>query len=260
MSNSKDLEILEELIADNELHDYSRLIKSWLLPALKMETTEADAGDNVGNSRFGGVPDLPSGLEWPRNTDGHLVFLAQINFTEAPGTCSDLPSNGILYVFLGDNESCAEVEVALLYTAENRDARKGTLPADYKVCYEYGDHVGTPHHVKYTPGTTLPESEDPVVIVSGMREEDRDDYYDIASEWPDHDHRLRGHCNCPLGDPRVGLPQLQEGNQWLLLMQLGWDKKAEFCFWDAGSLMIFIDSASLAVRDFSRVKAVIFSS
>lgn len=56
-------------------------------------------------NRLGGLPDLPSDLEWPRNGEGlPLHFLAQLNLSELPSTPLKpggpaLPSTGMLYFF-----------------------------------------------------------------------------------------------------------------------------------------------------------------
>ncbi|WP_165603800.1 DUF1963 domain-containing protein [Planctopirus hydrillae] len=68
----------------------------------------------VGNTRFGGEPDLPANIEWPTVTDQdgikHCNFICQINFSELPPLTrkSGLPSSGILYLFIRFMGSAAQ--------------------------------------------------------------------------------------------------------------------------------------------------------
>jgi uncharacterized protein YwqG len=49
-------------------------------------------------------------------------------------------------------------------------------------------------------------------------------------------------------DDLGGLP-----SEWIPLLQLGWDEKVGFCFWDAGTLTFTIHQEDLRRCDFSRV-------
>ena len=59
-----------------------------------------DAGDGIGTSRLGGLPDLPVDVPWPAGTDregrpwGYAGFVAQIDFSEVPPT-ADLSLPGV---------------------------------------------------------------------------------------------------------------------------------------------------------------------
>lgn len=50
-------------------------------------------------SKFGGRPNLPDGIPWPKNPEGdELDFLAQIHFPEVPPGLG-LPATGTLFIF-----------------------------------------------------------------------------------------------------------------------------------------------------------------
>lgn len=56
-----------------------------------------------GNSKFGGLPRLPAGHEWPRTSDNlPLHFLAQIDCSDLPRP-SPLPDRGVLFFFGRDD-------------------------------------------------------------------------------------------------------------------------------------------------------------
>lgn len=90
-------------VALRRLHSPAVAIKTkplkkagWLLPG-------RPNSPELGTSRFGGWPDLPADVTWPRWQDRPMAFIAQINLAEAhasePGL--RLPSAGLLSFFLG---------------------------------------------------------------------------------------------------------------------------------------------------------------
>jgi len=63
-----------------------------------------DTTISVGESKLGGLPDLPSGLTWPDWETGYLTFVAQVNLSELPA--SDLlPNLGVLSFFYDREQS-----------------------------------------------------------------------------------------------------------------------------------------------------------
>lgn len=58
---------------------------------------------SVYDSKFLGIPYMPSGFEYPRDPDGRpLKLLAQINFADVP-PLPDFPESGILQFFISDD-------------------------------------------------------------------------------------------------------------------------------------------------------------
>lgn len=55
----------------------------------------------IGCSKFGGTPDLPTGIDWPKFNQKSMVFFGQINLAEVSNLDKKglLPKNGILYFF-----------------------------------------------------------------------------------------------------------------------------------------------------------------
>ena len=57
----------------------------------------------MGTSKFGGLPDVPQGFQWPTCSRGPLGFAAQINFAEIAHSQATarfgLPKSGIMLVF-----------------------------------------------------------------------------------------------------------------------------------------------------------------
>lgn len=72
---------------------------------IRMRSTPCpDTTISVGESKLGGLPDLPSGLTWPDWETGYLTFVAQVNLSELPA--SDLlPNLGVLSFFYDREQS-----------------------------------------------------------------------------------------------------------------------------------------------------------
>jgi predicted DNA-binding protein (MmcQ/YjbR family) len=77
-------------------------IDALIRPAILLRTAPVEASAlSLGQSRIGGVPDLPLGWAYPTFDGKPLAFLAQINLEELPRAFPEkpLPSTGILYFF-----------------------------------------------------------------------------------------------------------------------------------------------------------------
>lgn len=56
---------------------------------------------NMGESKYGGFPDLPSKMDYPEKNGKYYKFLFQLNFSELGLTNQLYPKKGILYFFIG---------------------------------------------------------------------------------------------------------------------------------------------------------------
>ena len=85
----------------NLLHKKDSLLKI-AASSIGITKEKADEMDiQIGSSKFGGMPDLPTNLSFPKCVHGYLTFLAQINLTESKlyKKQDQLPETGILYFF-----------------------------------------------------------------------------------------------------------------------------------------------------------------
>jgi uncharacterized protein YwqG len=64
----------------------------------------------VGDSKFGGIPDLPDNIDWPEFCNQPLSFIGQFNIKDFKKYNYDnlLPKSGIFYVFLYVDKNCGE--------------------------------------------------------------------------------------------------------------------------------------------------------
>lgn len=122
-----------------------------------------DDYSTVGNTRFGGDPDLPPDMNWPvdpdRSQPTYSNFIAQINFSELPGLSrkTGLPSQGILYLFVRYMESAAEPVIldALYFDGSVNSLSRRSSPDNDLLCDEYLVDL-IPQRTKAVPSVSLP--------------------------------------------------------------------------------------------------------
>jgi uncharacterized protein YwqG len=174
---------------------------------------------------------------------------------------NELPQEGIIYLFLGDNEQSYDVQSKILYCPDESKARKGKLPEDYNPMYEDEDYFENPCRVKFTRHLSLPGYGNDLLEAMGLWDEDSDEdsddqYLDMVNSLrhPNRDsHQIFGHLSYFNGDPRKSASEKFDQTEWIFLLQLGFDKKVGFNFWDAGDLNILIEKQSLLKGNFDSV-------
>ena len=105
-------------------------------PALAIDTIPASDDEiPVGESKFGGRPDLPEGVPWPTFDRGeHPFFLAQIRLEDLAGTVAGkaLPPSGLLLFFF-------YAEAKVIHIAAGSPLKRASVPAspdsDFDWCY-----------------------------------------------------------------------------------------------------------------------------
>lgn len=77
---------IRKQIARVGLSKHQDIIESVLQPAIRFRAAARKRLRKFGNSKLGGIPDVNSGFEWPRDKQGRpLSHLAQISLAELPG-------------------------------------------------------------------------------------------------------------------------------------------------------------------------------
>jgi uncharacterized protein YwqG len=105
---------LDAAIARRHLNNVAEEIRNNATECYALIAVDDDDYSKLGNTRFGGDPDLPEGMDWPvdpaRESPTFSNFIAQINFAELPELTikTGLPSRGILYLFVRYMECAAE--------------------------------------------------------------------------------------------------------------------------------------------------------
>ena len=289
---------LRSLIAKHQLEAAEEEIVSHAVECVVLTRGEPEDYSAVGNSRYGGVPDLPPSIPWPTgpgfpDASGACPcfcynFLMQVNLGDVPLVeGSPLPSSGMLYYFIGLNESCIDVQgKVIFYDGDPRDLSRGDQPATEMLLNEnYVDLK--PHKLRPYLGIDLPGYGTDVFFViaekggTTSKGDGGDRYFKLIDEAVgkssavEVDGQLLGHPSELISDMRedaflvrtgredkVGTPgystehaaEMREGaKQWVQLWRIESDFAVGTCFWDAGNFNVLIREEDLVKGDFSGI-------
>jgi uncharacterized protein YwqG len=153
---------LNDLITKHKLDPVADEIRNNAAECYALVVDERDDYSRLGNTRLGGEPDLPVGVDWPFvEDDGERPFanfVAQINFAELPRSIDDssLPESGILYLFVRYMESASEPVVmdSIFYDGDMTALARRESPAYEDLCDEYLVDL-IPQKVKAVPAISL---------------------------------------------------------------------------------------------------------
>lgn len=144
------LQALIEQITTAELSAADELIASRARACIRFFDAGKDDYSKPGVTRFGGDPDLPLDMEWPRLEQPpdparpYLGFLAQINLSDVPVIPGwPLPRKGMLYLFVRDWEHSnpPQMELRFLEKPPKRLMRRRSPPSR-ELCDTYAAGLG----------------------------------------------------------------------------------------------------------------------
>ncbi len=219
----------------------------------------ASAGDAV-IGWFGGLPELPVGVDWPGDGKAHYEHVASIDLATLPKSDLELPRRGRISVF-GDTEGSAG---AFLYFPDDIALREAALPPDL----ESDDRVFERVPMTYAVVPTIPSPrwleehllyEDDADEVLEQLEAFGTKFFTHSGSW----HQLGGWANEIQSERDRGLlpdsaaerhffPQGAPAGQ-ILLAQFDTDHAIGMGWGDFGTLYCFIDPGHLAAHEFSDV-------
>jgi len=265
---------------------------SLIKPAIKLVKTENASHENC-NSKIGGLPKLGKNENWPRSktTGKLLLFLLQIDLKELNKFDSEqlFPKKGMLnFYFAPDDWNDGLVkfyeEEEVLVTAElpeefKREEQRKKLPFWKKIFTKSSDfQIYKEFKIKFEVDYQIPHFDS---IHSELFEREHSsrvfDYYiddhEVEKQFLDIDwdgkHHLLGYyfpvqeakyelSNAEKGylhRPSGTIKDLKEALDWIVLLQLVSDRKANMNWVDAGNLFFFINKADLADSNFSKTIA-----
>jgi len=123
------------LIKAHGLSAYQADLLTHVRPAIALQLEAAQPG-KVGQSRIGGVPDLPRSIDWLQNENLHKYFgfLLQINLAELPLLADHpLPQQGMIYLFPTDHRTPKQF---ILYTG-NEPLTPASQPNDDEIITDW---------------------------------------------------------------------------------------------------------------------------
>lgn len=274
-----DLKDLTTLIHEHGLSEYQDEILASVRPAILLKLGQAEPG-HKGQSRIGGVPDLPLSIPWPKNSllDRYLCFILQINFAELP-TFPDNPltKRGMLYLFASESSNSAE---QLVFYDGSEPLEPIHLSQDTRLITDCYDNLVT-HRLEFELfpdiprwatndferlcarlnldelklndlGRTLSENSVGKLLghVSGIGHDPREDAYIVREVNPEWLYNY---------EQRQTLDMTRAQN-WHNLLEVDSSRAVDLMFSDAGYLQVLIHTEDLKRLDFSTVYVNLESS
>jgi len=251
-----------------------------LQPSIRMKTVpRQEEMMALGETKIGGLPDLPGGTSWPEWQGISLPFIAQIRLIDLAhyDINQRLPRTGILSFFFDIDlyfSSPNSPSWKVLYCDDPSVQLKRTLvPHPASVPYE--DIVMPSCAVAFSLEITIP----PFDSLSTKHIELQEDYFELLEEVEHlYDmqprpaiHRMLGHPDAIQNDMQVKCQQRwpqkdnaisgklafeEEAKKWLLLLQISWDKNIKRNWADNGKLYYWIRPEDLDARRFDRVQFI----
>jgi uncharacterized protein YwqG len=283
--------LLRELITKYDLSVAEDTIVSHAAECSVIILGDTETYSDVGNSRYGGVPDLPSSIHWPQSNQGYLGFLMQVNLAELPEIAnSPLPSLGILYFFIEEDEACTEVTARIIFYNGDVSSlqRINPPPIDQFTPVVQGNYSRLePHLLHLRIGIDLPsygskiyEQVDELAEVTDAGD-GGERYFNLI------DDAIGKSDDCSIVGQILGFPSEINGdmcknaylvhaghrdkiydyeyreackdelskavNEWKLLWRIDSSTLVNVCIWDAGSYFIMISKKDLATLNFQNI-------
>ena len=282
-SDAELLTVMRNAIKDTSFEKHLTIFEESALKAVCINPNAPDNYSKVGNTRFGGLPDLPVGVDYPTidapyDDKGfeHLSFFAQLNCTELAPYQSYLPRTGMLYFFIENEE---EYDNVIWYHPNNDGLLTALLlnDMDYNNSYTYEPY--RPYKAEIRKLAALPVNFDN----KSFYEHEEEAFKTETSKAAFHESLgrkgvLREHNNVYYTDMNHSIndlietvsgdsPQAKAASKlggrpedWTILLRLYSDDECRFQFSDAGELYFVIHKSDLAKHDFSKVFSFIESS
>jgi len=255
------------------LEDKWAYFETQLKPEIRIKPKHVDEVlIEIGQSKIGGNPDLPSDINWPVQMNGKkLAFLAQLNFKEFISEVPNLPNKGILYFFYdeaqefwGDSKENSD-GFRSIYIENPTNLKRRIKPENFVVLKE---GMYKPCKLQFTNSYSLPNWEHEYVN-EHLKDINNDPYIDISS-CGQYITKLFGHSNnvqgtmeyeCEMVDRGYNWSSTpedekivitKESNKWNLLFQLDSEDEAEMMWGDVGRLYFWIKDEDLAKHKFDK--------
>ncbi|SFE61152.1 Uncharacterized protein YwqG [Chitinophaga sp. CF118] len=265
------LQTLETQINAARLEKFKEGLINCSRKSVALETTEQDTYLEKGNHRFGGLPDLPPGLNYPSFIVGNeqvrgFQFIAQINCAAIAHLQEYLPRTGILYFFVNDLE---QMEPKVLYYDGDSSDLQSAKDLDIETAFTYDDDdIYTPFRVASGKYPNIPTMYNAVSLYPELT--DLEEMSDEAEQLKNGleacsvspVHSMNSYVFKQHGTPEMEAVNEKKGNpeDWMVLLRVSSDDNPGFCFWDAGELYFVIHKSDLEKKDFSNVYCGLESS
>ncbi|MGE0494911.1 MAG: DUF1963 domain-containing protein [Vulcanimicrobiota bacterium] len=249
-----DAELMEEWkarITEAGFEEQSEMLCALARKSVSLEPAEEGDAWEVGCTRFGGWPDLPATLEYPRfvshEQEYAYEFVAQLDCARLAPLQDYLPRQGHLYFFL---DTIHQLAPLVIYTRE-APVTGTRFQLGAKDFFDFPSPPSQPHRVEAWQNASLPNSWSPELgDDQGLFEEMIDC---LVGEDPLRCHELNSYVFTALETPELQAALALRGNpeDWMVLLKVG--SLGEFNWGEGGELFFVIHKSALAACDFSRI-------
>lgn len=266
--NDKELlQKLETVISDQDLQPYQQGLTQLARKSVAIATTDEDHYEQKGNSRFGGLPDLPAGTSYPSFTsyDGTLKglqFISQLNCADIAHLQDYLPRTGILYFFIRDQD---DFEPLVMYHDGDMSVLQSASELDITEDYIFDDRgIYSPYKATFDKYPGIP-------FFYNVRDYLKDSFPELKALEDMYDeteslkealypsvtpvHSINSYVFKQHDTPEMEAVNVFKGKpeDWVVLLRVGSDRNTGFSFWDAGEIYFVIHKSDLAQKNFSKV-------
>ncbi|MDD6799961.1 MAG: YwqG family protein [Firmicutes bacterium] len=278
----KTLKDVESLLNAYGLYNQFERLKPHIRSSIHMELEPVgDECISIGFSKMGGLPDLPSGIEWFRQdmSDIPLSFVCQINFAEVKpfDTEGKLPDSGILYFFYdcsedgmpwGYDPADSNGKIVYYYDGDLSELKRREAPEDIE---ENGCVFGAAQ-LRFETAFDLPDLDSPSGEALDMSKNDLEKYLEMLDDVSGYlNNKMLGHPNnlqgsmeleCELvssglycGDSSGYIEGKKKGmdknaHRWRLLLQIESNEEIGMIWEDCGMLYLWIPEEELSAKNF----------
>lgn len=268
--------MLDEALAGPQWQAYRTGLDAIALHAVALCTTDPDDYGTPGNTRFGGLPDLPAGMDYPTLTtyQGETKgwqFIAQLDCAALAPYQDYLPRTGTLYFFIDDQESVGarvlfhEGPASALRSAAGLNVAEDFIGDERGIYRPYraqaARQASVPHFYSdegYCTGEAEPL--EPLHELFDQTEALRESLSQACDVTPAH--AINSYVFKQHDTPQIEAAHRLRGRpeDFMVLLRVSSDERPGFCFWDAGEIYFVIHKSDLAKRDFSNVHCGLESS
>ncbi|MCT6922885.1 YwqG family protein [Metasolibacillus sp.] len=282
------MEKLRAALQDFELGEVTDRILQFAKNSIRAIATPTIENEiQIGQSKIGGAPDVPTDFIWPQTNDQHpLYFLCQLNLAEIkPFDSSNLlPAKGLLSFFYDAERQ------PWGYDPNNYDGFRVVHFTEEKL-----QRMEQPSILReridsailhFKNEWTLPdwESPDGQILTDLLTEEQEEAYNDFLFDWVDEEeteqttHRIDGHPNTIQGDMYLQCQLVTNGlycgdstgyehplrkelepqaKDWRLLLQLDSEDDLGYMWGDSGKLYFWIREQDCQNKAFDKVWTIL---
>lgn len=155
--SEESLRRIKKLIAEYSLQPIEQQILEEAVECVTLIRGEPDPAMRLAGSRYGGLPDLPPSMSWPRfgadyyRPHAYLEFNMQLNLAEFPiGSPGELPHQGMLYFF-----ATFEAQARVLFHPLSTGLKRAARPPKEDILNEGMENL-KPHHLHFMVGVDVP--------------------------------------------------------------------------------------------------------